>query len=109
MRESLASIRDAAQSAGVEIATIAAYTDFAAGRETPEIPQTEMQLAYVCQLAQLANWLGAKIVRVFSGYFTTPNQPRSIGNASSAASAKPPASRRSTTSCSVCRIITTWV
>jgi sugar phosphate isomerase/epimerase len=73
-RESVASIRDAAQSAGIEIATIAGYTDFTAGRESPEVPQQEIQLAYVRQLAQLANWLGAKIVRVFSGYTSGPQQ-----------------------------------
>jgi len=73
-RESVASIRSAAQSARIEIATIAGYTDFTAGRESPEVPQQEIQLAYVRQLAQLANWLGAKIVRVFSGYMTGPQQ-----------------------------------
>jgi len=73
-QQSAASIRDAAQAAGVEIATIAAYTDFTAGRESPEVPQQEIQLAYVRQLAQLASWLGAKIVRVFSGYMTGREQ-----------------------------------
>jgi sugar phosphate isomerase/epimerase len=69
-QESVVSIRKAAESAGVEIATVAGYTDFTAGRESPEVPQQEIQLAYVRQLAQLAKWLGAKIVRVFSGYMT---------------------------------------
>jgi sugar phosphate isomerase/epimerase len=72
--ESVASIRKAAQLAGVEIATIAGYTDFTAGRESPEVPQQEIQLAYVRHLAQLAGWLGAKIVRVFSGYMTTEDR-----------------------------------
>jgi sugar phosphate isomerase/epimerase len=72
--ESVASIRKAAQAAGVEIATIAGYTDFTTGRESPEVPQQEIQLAYVRQLAQLAGWLGAKIVRVFSGYSTGPER-----------------------------------
>jgi sugar phosphate isomerase/epimerase len=69
--ESVASIRKTAEAVGVEIATIAGYTDFTTGRESPEVPQQEIQLAYVRQLAQLASWLGAKIVRVFSGYMTT--------------------------------------
>jgi sugar phosphate isomerase/epimerase len=72
--ESLASMRKVAESAGVEIATIAGYTDFTAGRESPEVPQQEIQLAYVRQLAHLASELGAKIVRVFSGYMTTPDR-----------------------------------
>jgi sugar phosphate isomerase/epimerase len=66
--ESVRSLRKVAATAGVEIGAVAGYTDFTAGRESPEVPQREIQLAYVRQLAQLANWLGAKIVRVFSGY-----------------------------------------
>lgn len=73
-RESVESIRKTAQSLGVEIATIAGYTDLTAGRESPEVPQVEMQLAYIRQLSQLASWLGAKFVRVFSGYMTTEQQ-----------------------------------
>lgn len=65
---SLAAVRWAAQAAGVEIATVAAYTDFTAGRNAPEAPFVEMQLAYVGALARIARGLGAKIVRVFSGY-----------------------------------------
>jgi sugar phosphate isomerase/epimerase len=68
--ESIAPLRELAGSLGVEIATIAGYTDFTAGRESPEVPQQEMQVAYVRQLSQLAHWLGAKCVRVFSGYET---------------------------------------
>jgi sugar phosphate isomerase/epimerase len=68
--ESVESIRRAAADANVEIATIAGYTDFTAGRESPDVPQVEIQLAYVRDLAHLAEWLGAKIVRVFSGYMT---------------------------------------
>jgi sugar phosphate isomerase/epimerase len=72
--ESVASIRKTAKSAGVEIATIAGYTDFTTGRESAEVPQPEIQLAYVRQLAQVAQWLGAKIVRIFSGYRTGPER-----------------------------------
>lgn len=54
----------------VEIATIAGYTDFTTGRATPEVPFIEMQAAYVRSLAQMAAKLGAKIVRVFTGYTT---------------------------------------
>jgi sugar phosphate isomerase/epimerase len=62
-------IRQAAGHAGVEIATIAGYTNFTLGRDT-EVPSVEMQVAYVRSLAQLAYKLGAKIVRVFTGYAT---------------------------------------
>jgi sugar phosphate isomerase/epimerase len=66
--ESLRPIAAAARAAGVEIATLAGYTDFTAGRHAAEVPLVEMQLAYVERLAWMARILGAKIVRVFSGY-----------------------------------------
>jgi sugar phosphate isomerase/epimerase len=66
--ESLAAVRDAARDAGIEIATIAGYTDFTAGRGTVDVPLVEMQIRYVGELARIARSLGAKIVRVFSGY-----------------------------------------
>lgn len=61
-------IRRAAEAAGVEIATVAGYTSFTLGRDT-EIPSVEIQVAYVRSLARLAARLGARIVRVFTGYF----------------------------------------
>ncbi len=54
----------------LDVATIAGYTDFTSGRQAPEVPFVEMQIAYVRHLAQLGQTLGAKIVRVFTGYFT---------------------------------------
>lgn len=60
-------LREAAERAGVRIATIAGYTNFTMGRDT-EVPAVEMQVAYVRQLAALAQQLGAKILRVFTGY-----------------------------------------
>jgi len=66
--ESLEAVHSAAGEAGVEIATVAAYTDFTAGRNAPEAPFVEMQVAYLGSLARMARALGAKIVRVFSGY-----------------------------------------
>jgi len=70
--ESLAMIREAAQAAKIEIGTIAAYTDFTVGHKSPEVPLVEMQVAYVREAARMAQALGAKIVRVFSGYYTEP-------------------------------------
>jgi sugar phosphate isomerase/epimerase len=67
----LAEIRQAATEAGVEIATIAAYTNFTMGRDT-EIPSVEIQVAYVRSLAEIAAKLGARIVRIFTGYTTEP-------------------------------------
>ena len=65
----LAAVRDAAAEADVDIATVAAYTNFTMGRDT-EIPSIEIQVAYVRSLAEIAAKLGAKIVRVFTGYAT---------------------------------------
>ncbi len=68
--EYLAKLRAAADEAGVEIATIAGYTDFTAGKTASEVPFVEMQIAYVTALARAAKTLGAKLVRVFTGYTT---------------------------------------
>ncbi len=65
----LAELRGTAAEAGVEIATVAGYTDFALGSAT-ETPSVEMQIAYVTRLAEMANKLGAKIVRIFTSYMT---------------------------------------
>lgn len=54
----------------LEIATIAGYTDFTSGRGAPEVPFVEMQIRYVADLSRMARALGARIVRVFSGYST---------------------------------------
>lgn len=52
----------------LECACIAAYTDFTAGTERPDIPLREMQIAYITEMARLAHDLGGKFVRVFTGY-----------------------------------------
>lgn len=64
-------IRHMAEKLGVEIATIAAYTNFTLAQGT-EIPAVEIQVDYVRQLARLARPLGAKILRVFTSYTTEP-------------------------------------
>jgi sugar phosphate isomerase/epimerase len=71
--ESLAEVRQIAERLGIEVATIAGYTDFTSGRQAAEVPFVEMQVAYVAQLSRIAHTLGAKIVRVFSGYFSGLN------------------------------------
>jgi sugar phosphate isomerase/epimerase len=70
--EGVEDIRRAAGEAGVEIATVAGYTNFTMGRDT-EVPSVEMQVAYVRHLARVAQQLGAKIVRIFTGYTTEPD------------------------------------
>jgi len=68
-RRRIEELRGAALAAGVEIATIAGYTNFTLGRDT-EIPSVEIQISYVRQLAELARQLDAKMVRIFTGYLT---------------------------------------
>jgi len=69
----LRSIRETAEELNIEIATLAGYTDFTGGKAAAEVPFVEMQVAYVRALAQMAQTLSAKIVRVFTGYTTDPN------------------------------------
>lgn len=66
----LAQIRETAEENRVAIATLAGYTDFTTGQHAAEVPFLEMQIAYVKALARAASRLGARIVRVFTGYAT---------------------------------------
>lgn len=72
-RDAAERLRDQAQAAGLEIATLAAYTNFTGGKSAPEVPFDEMQVLYIRKLARLAQILGAKIIRVFTGYSTDEN------------------------------------
>jgi sugar phosphate isomerase/epimerase len=47
---------------------LAGYTDFTAGIERADIPNVEIQAAYVGELARLARDLGTDMVRIFTGY-----------------------------------------
>ena len=66
-RQTVEELRKMAADLGVEIGTVAAYTNFTLGRDS-EVPGVEMQVEYVRRLAGLAEDLGAKIVRIFTGY-----------------------------------------
>jgi sugar phosphate isomerase/epimerase len=72
---------------GVTLECLAAYTNFTADAEHPEIPHREMQVRYVEELCQLAVDLGGKIVRIFTG-FEHPALPYSKAWDLSLASAK---------------------
>lgn len=61
-------LRDTLQTHRVELACLAAYTNFTADAEHADIPHREMQIHYVGELAKLAVDLGAKYVRIFTGY-----------------------------------------
>ena len=65
-------IKSCASAHQIEIATIAGYTNFTGGKSAAEVPFVEMQIAYVRSMARMGQQLGAKIVRVFTGYATDP-------------------------------------
>jgi sugar phosphate isomerase/epimerase len=66
----LEDIQLTAKKFNIEIATVAGYTNFTGGKRAAEVPFVEMQVAYIRELARIAKILGAKIVRVFTGYTT---------------------------------------
>jgi sugar phosphate isomerase/epimerase len=74
--DELARIRDTAEESGVEVATVAAYTNFTADKAHGEVPHAEVQVAYVRELARMAAALGGGIVRVFTGYGTSDEAPQ---------------------------------
>lgn len=49
-------------------AAVAGYNNFTADWEHRDVPQVEMQIHYVVELARLARDVGAEMVRVFTGY-----------------------------------------
>jgi sugar phosphate isomerase/epimerase len=69
-------LRATAEECGVEVATVAAYTNFTADKAHGEVPQIEVQVAYVRALARIAGRLGARIVRIFTGYGTSDQSPQ---------------------------------
>lgn len=56
------------EDSGLELAGLAGYSDFTAGLDKPGIPHTEIQAAYIGQVAELARDLGTDMLRIFTGY-----------------------------------------
>jgi sugar phosphate isomerase/epimerase len=65
--EFILQVRDLLAAHRVRCAVVAGYTDFS-DPLAAEVPYTEMQLAYVEQLARVARRLGAPVVRLFTAY-----------------------------------------
>jgi len=61
-------LRARLEDADLALACLAAYNDFTAGADRPDIPLLEAQIIYIEQLARLAADLGGNLVRVFTGY-----------------------------------------
>jgi len=64
----LAAIKSLLDSQGLECACIAGYTDFLLGVDAGMIPSVELQIANVERLSQMAQAVGCKLVRIFTGY-----------------------------------------
>jgi len=73
--ERAAELQQVLQEVGVRCAAVAAYTDLCLPAPA-EIPQLEWQIHYVEQLARWGARLGAKYVRVFTGYSGGPLPPQ---------------------------------
>ena len=76
-RELKAKIRDR----GLEVSALAAYTDFTANPERPDVPTAEMQTIAVRRLGELAHELECPVIRVFTGYEREGLPPREAWNA----------------------------
>jgi sugar phosphate isomerase/epimerase len=60
-------LRKHIEARGLKVA-VAAYNNFTADREHRDIPQLEMQVHYLVELARLTRDLGGRLLRVFTGY-----------------------------------------
>lgn len=67
-KEARAKLKKRIEDLGLTLVGLAGYSDFTAGLDKPGIPHTEIQAAYLGQVAELAADLGTKMVRIFTGY-----------------------------------------
>lgn len=63
-----ARLRGRLESRGLRTVSIAGYNNFTADLEHRDIPNLEIQVQHVTELARLAHDLGGNLVRVFTGY-----------------------------------------
>ena len=70
-----AKLRAQLEQRGLRLACVAGYTNFTADLEHRDIPQREMQIRHVTELAEIARDIGGNLVRVFTGY-EHPTAPR---------------------------------
>jgi sugar phosphate isomerase/epimerase len=72
-------LRRALEENQVQCAAIAGYTDLVSPGAA-EVPLREMQIAYVDSLAQMASDLGASVVRIFTTYEQSGQNPHAVWN-----------------------------
>ena len=68
-------LRTRLEERGLRTVCIAGYTNFTADLEHGDIPQREMQIQHVTQLAEMAQGLGGNLVRIFTGYESAAATP----------------------------------
>lgn len=68
-------LRTRMEERGLRTVCIAGYTNFTADLEHGDIPQREMQIEHVNQLAEIARGLGGDLVRIFTGYESAAATP----------------------------------
>lgn len=61
-------LRSRLEKHGLQAACVAGYTNFTADLEHGDIPNREIQIRHVIDLAEMARDLGGNLVRVFTGY-----------------------------------------
>ena len=67
-KEDRARLKQKMKDLGLTLVGLAGYSDFTAGMDKGGIPHTEIQAAYLGQVAELAQDLGTNMVRIFTGY-----------------------------------------
>jgi sugar phosphate isomerase/epimerase len=78
--EAAARVRHRVAELNLSVACLAGYTDFTMGSNRPDIPAREMQLLYVTRLAQVAQALDCRLVRVFTAYQRDAVSPQQSWN-----------------------------
>jgi sugar phosphate isomerase/epimerase len=66
--EACTRLRKKIESRGLRHVGIAGYTNFTADLEHAEVPHREIQIQHVTELARMARDVGAKLVRIYTGY-----------------------------------------
>jgi len=67
-KEARQSLKKRIEDLDLKLAGLAGYSDFTAGLDKPGIPHSEIQAAYIGQVAELARDLGTDMLRIFTGY-----------------------------------------
>jgi sugar phosphate isomerase/epimerase len=67
-KEARSTLKKRIEDLDLKLAGLAGYSDFTAGLDKPGIPHTEIQAAYIGQVAELARDLGTDMLRIFTGY-----------------------------------------